>query len=158
MFEQEPFFSRWSPRILSILRIVATFIYMAHGSQKLFGIPPSTQARPLILSLSGIAGIIEFFGGFLLLLGFLTRPVAFLVSGEMAVGYFLKHAPQGFLPLVNHGELAALFSFLYLYFFFAGGGEWSIDNWLREKRDSFAGSTEYEKTKNDETNETNQIF
>lgn len=84
--------------------------------------------------MSGIAGILEFFGGLLLLLGFLTRPVAFILSGQMAVAYFLVHAPQGFLPLLNRGELAAVYSFLFFYLFFAGGGEWSIDNWLREKK------------------------
>jgi putative oxidoreductase len=134
MTEQENFFLRWSPRILSILRIVSAFLFMAHGSQKLFGIPPGQQPRPELLSMSGIAGILEFFGGLLLLLGFLTRPTAFILSGQMAVAYFLKHAPLGFLPLVNRGELAAVYSFLFLYLFFAGGGEWSIDNWLGEKK------------------------
>jgi putative oxidoreductase len=134
MTDQETFFSRWSPRILSILRIVSAFLFMAHGSQKLFNIPPGQQGRPELLSMAGIAGILEFFGGFLLLLGFLTRPVAFLLSGLMASAYFIAHAPQGFLPIVNRGELAAVYSFLFLYLFFAGGGEWSIDNWLREKK------------------------
>jgi len=134
MTEQEPFFSRWSPRILSILRIVTAFFFMAHGSQKLWDIPPGQLPRPELLSLSWIAGIFEFFGGFLLLLGFLTRPIAFLLSGEMAVAYFLRHAPNGFLPLVNRGELAAVYCFLFFYIFFAGGGEWSIDKWWRERK------------------------
>jgi putative oxidoreductase len=86
---------------------------------------------PALLSMSGIGGILEFFGGLLLLMGLFTRPVAFLLSGQMAVAYFLYHAPQGFLPLQNKGELAALYSFLFLFLFFAGGGEWSIDNWWR---------------------------
>lgn len=97
-----------------------------HGSQKLFGYPialPPGAEGPLIL----IAGVIEFFGGLLILIGLLTRPVAFLISGLMAAAYFMAHAPSGLLPLVNQGELAAIYSFLYLYFAFAGGGAWSVD-------------------------------
>jgi putative oxidoreductase len=81
--------------------------------------------------MGGIGGILEFFGGLLLLIGLFTRPVAFLLSGQMAVAYFLYHAPQGFLPLQNGGELAALYSFLFLFLFFADGGEWSVDSWWR---------------------------
>jgi putative oxidoreductase len=129
MTDQDAFFSRWTPRILSVLRIIAAFLFMAHGSQKLFNIPAGQNMRPALLSMSGIGGILEFFGGLLLLIGLFTRPVAFLLSGQMAVAYFLYHAPQDFLPLVNRGELAALYSFLFLFLFFAGGGEWSVDNW-----------------------------
>lgn len=117
----------WSPRVLSILRFIAGFLMIWHGSQKLFGFPiplPAGAEGPVIL----IAGIIEFFGGLLILVGLLTRPAAFLMSGLMAAAYFIGHASGGFLPLVNGGELAAIYSFLYLYFVFAGGGSWSLDN------------------------------
>lgn len=120
------FLSSWSPRVLSVLRFIAGFLMIWHGSQKLFGYPialPAGAEGPLIV----IAGIIEFFGGLLILVGLLTRPAAFLISGLMAAAYFLAHASSGFLPLVNQGELAAIYSFLYLYFAFAGGGVWSLD-------------------------------
>jgi putative oxidoreductase len=124
--------ARLEPRLLSILRIVAGFLFMAHGAQKLFGFPGSGQgARPALLSLIGIGGILEFFGGLLILLGLLTRPVAFILSGMMAVAYFMAHAPGGFWPLLNRGELAVLYCFLFLYFAAAGGGAWSLDRLLR---------------------------
>lgn len=119
----------WSQRVLSVLRIIAGFLMVWHGSQKLFNFPiplPAGAEGPLIL----IAGAIEFFGGLLILVGLLTRPVAFLMSGLMAAAYFMAHASGGFLPIVNGGELAAIYSFLYLYFTFAGGGVWSLDNIL----------------------------
>ena len=124
------FLSSWSPRILSILRLVAGFLMIWHGSQKLFGLPialPPEAEGPLIV----IAGVIEFFGGLLILVGLFTRPAAFLMSGLMAAAYFMAHAPSGFLPIVNQGELAAIYSFLYLYFAFAGGGDWSLDASVR---------------------------
>jgi putative oxidoreductase len=130
------FYSTWAPRVLSILRIAAAFFFMQHGAQKLFGFPAAQQSGPpALLSLVGIAGILEFFGGLLLLLGLFTRPVAFLLSGQMAVAYFMQHAPQGFWPLLNRGELAALYCFVFLYFSVAGGGEWSLDRlWLGRRR------------------------
>jgi len=112
---------RWSPYLLSLLRIVAAFTYMAHGMQKLFGLPaalPMPHLPPLLLA----AGIIETFGGFLLLVGLFTRSVAFVLAGEMAVAYFLMHAPHGFWPLLNHGEVAVLYCFVFLYLASAGGG------------------------------------
>jgi putative oxidoreductase len=138
MTNQDIFFSRWTPRILSVLRIIAAFLFMAHGSQKLFNYPPPLGQNNMqleLLSMRGIGGILEFFGGLLLLVGLFTRPVAFLLSGMMAVAYFLYHAPQGFLPLVNRGELAALYCFLFFFIFFAGGGEWSVDSWWRGRED-----------------------
>jgi putative oxidoreductase len=124
------FLTSWSPRVLSILRIVAGFLMFWHGSQKLFNYPASAQpieVNGLILA----AGIIEVFGGILILVGLFTRPVAFLLSGTMAAAYFMAHAPSGFLPLANHGELAAIYSFLYLYFVFVGSGVWSVDSLIR---------------------------
>ena len=128
------FLASWSPRILSVLRIITGFLFLWHGSQKLFGFPPSGQPGggslpPLMV----VAGILEFGGGLLFLLGLFTRPVAFILSGMMAVAYFMAHAPGGFLPLVNKGELAVLYCFVFLYFVFAGGGEWSLDRLFRKK-------------------------
>ena len=118
------FLSTWSPRLLSILRFVAGFLMIWHGTQKLFGFPiglPAGAEGPLIVT----AGVIEFFGGMLILAGLFTRATAFILSGLMAAAYFMAHAPSGFWPMVNQGELAATYSFLYLYLAFAGGGEWS---------------------------------
>lgn len=118
----------FAPRLLSVLRIVAAVIFLAHGTQKLFAVPGAPGASPVPLaSLIGAAGVIETVGGILMLLGLLTRPVAFVLSGEMAVAYFLTHAPQGFWPILNRGELAVLFCFLWLYFSAAGPGPWSLD-------------------------------
>jgi putative oxidoreductase len=123
--------NRWSPYVLSILRIVAAFVYMVHGTQKLFGFPaPFMMPHLPPLFLAG--GIIEAFGGLLLLLGLFTQPVAFILSGEMAVAYFKFHAPHAFWPLVNGGEGPVLYCFLFLYFASAGGGAWSLDRLLRK--------------------------
>jgi putative oxidoreductase len=127
--------SRWTPRLLGILRIVASLLFMAHGSQKLFLYPPGQMTEPFpIFTLMGIGGILEFFGGLLLLIGLFTRPVAFILSGQMAVAYFRFHAPQGFWPVINRGELAILYCFLFLYLIWAGGGAWSIDGFLSKNK------------------------
>jgi putative oxidoreductase len=120
----------WAPRALSILRIVAAFCFMQHGAQKLLGFPieagePAHTAA--LFSLFGLAGMIELGGGALLLLGLFTRPVAFVASGEMAVAYFMVHAPRGFWPILNHGELVVLFCFIWLYISVVGAGPWSLD-------------------------------
>lgn len=133
MSNRDSFFASWTPRLLSILRIVTAFLFIAHGAQKLFGFlaPPGMPAFPL-LSQMGIGGVLEFFGGSLLLLGMFTRPVAFILSGMMAVTYFQMHAPGGFWPLQNKGELAVLYCFVFLFLAVAGGGVWSIDRlWNR---------------------------
>ena len=119
-------FSRLAPHLLSALRIAAALTFMAHGTQKLFGFPASGPQFPM-MSLLGAAGILETFGGLLMLLGLFARPVAFVLSGEMAVAYFTQHAPRGTWPLVNGGELAVLYCFLWLYFAAAGPGPWSVD-------------------------------
>lgn len=129
----DDFLDTWRPRILSVLRIMAGLMFLAHGTAKLFGFPVVPMfANVQLFSLFGIAGIIELVGGVLLALGLFTRPVAFILSGQMAVAYFLVHAPQTFSPILNGGELAALYSFVFLYFAVAGGGAWSLDA-LRSK-------------------------
>ena len=133
-------YSQWSPRVLSILRVVAAVLLMQHGAQKLFGFPAGgpPQPTPPLLSLMGFAGVLEFFGGLLLLLGLFTRPVAFILAGQMAVAYFMVHAPQGFWPVLNKGELAALYCFVFLYLAVAGGGAWSLDHlWQRGRTSRF---------------------
>jgi putative oxidoreductase len=123
----------WRPRVLSILRIVAAFLFMLHGTQKIFGFPAPQRYEFNLFSLSGVAGSLEVVGGALLLVGLFTRPVAFLLSGFMAFAYFIAHAPKSFWPLLNGGELAAMWAFLFLYLSFAGGGEWSIDHIRTDK-------------------------
>lgn len=113
-------------RLLSLLRITSAFLYMAHGTQKLIGFPGGTAHVPYV-SLHGLAGLIETTCGALILLGLFTRPAAIIASGEMAVAYVLVHFRQGFWPLLNHGELAVLYCFLFLYMAWAGPGPWSID-------------------------------
>lgn len=133
MANSDSFFGVWAPRMLSVLRIVAALLMMQHGAQKLFGFPASGQGTPPLMSLMGFVGILEFFGGLLLLVGLFTRPVAFILSGLLAVAYFMAHAPQGFWPVLNKGELAALYSFVFLYLAVAGGGPWSIDYCWRRR-------------------------
>jgi putative oxidoreductase len=118
----------WAPRALGLLRIVVAFLFIQHGIVKLFGVPAMEgMGKVPLMSLFGVAGLLEFVGGALLLLGLGTRPVAFILSGEMAAAYFIGHASQGFLPIINHGELAVTWCFLFLYFFFAGPGAFSLD-------------------------------
>src|SRR2546425_12044077 len=120
----------WAPYLRSILRIVAAFLYTQCGTAKLFAFPaaimPGGGTAP-ITSLPGIAGVLEALGGLFLFVGLLTRPVAFILSGEMAVAYFLGHAPQGFWPVLNQGHPAILFCFVWLYLSAAGPGPWSLD-------------------------------
>lgn len=136
MSKLDSFYATWTPRILSVLRIVTAFLFIAHGAQKLFNYPASTGGAVVITSFMGFAGILEFVGGLLLLLGLFTRPVAFILSGQMAVAYFMAHAPQGFLPLVNKGETAVLYCFIFLFLAVAGGGVWSLDSILRRQNAS----------------------
>jgi putative oxidoreductase len=125
---------KWSQRLLSITRMVTAALFMQHGAQKLFGLPAHPPKVPVeLFSQLGLAGVLEFFGGLLLLLGLFTRPVAFLLAGEMAVAYFMVHAPRAFWPIVNGGELAVLYCFLFLYLSLAGGGQWSLDHHRRHR-------------------------
>jgi putative oxidoreductase len=131
-----PIPEKWGPRLLSLLRMVAAFLFMAHGTQKLFAWPVAEPRDPAaLLSLMGLAGVLEVFGGLLLLLGLFTRPVAFLLAGEMAVAYFKAHAPEGFWPILNRGELAVLYCFLFLYLGAVGAGPWSLDAILRRREE-----------------------
>ncbi|WP_159711009.1 DoxX family protein [Geminicoccus flavidas] len=116
----------WTPRVLSILRIVAALIFFEHGTQKLLGFP-AHESPPAFLSLSWIAGLLELVGGAFLILGLFTRPVAFILSGEMAFAYWIAHAPRSFFPVLNGGDAAILYCFVFLYLAFAGPGPWSID-------------------------------
>jgi putative oxidoreductase len=126
-------FASWAPMVLSILRIVAALLFMEHGLMKIFGFPAPMPGGGPLPPLIMAAGWIEIIGGTLLALGLFTRPVAFILSGEMAVAYFMAHAPKGLYPAVNMGELAVLYCFLFLYFAFAGGGLWSLDAQLRKR-------------------------
>lgn len=117
----------WTPRGLSVLRIMSALLFMEHGTLKLLGFPASDKPAPELLTLGGIAGVFELFGGALLMLGLFTRPVAFVLSGVMAFAYFIAHAPRSFFPVLNGGDAAILYCFVFLYFVFAGGGSWSID-------------------------------
>jgi len=120
--------SNWSAHLRSILRIVAAFLFMAHGTQKLFAFPVVEPRDPVaLLSLAGVAGVLEVFGGLLVLLGLFTRPVAFILSGQMAFAYFYAHASRSFWPILNGGEPAVLFCFLFLYLAAAGPGPLSVD-------------------------------
>lgn len=122
-----PFISALRPHLLSILRIVTGFLFIQHGTQKLLGFPLPMRSEFDLFTLSGIAGTLELVGGALIIIGLFTRPTAFLLSGLMAFAYFIAHAPQGFWPIVNKGELAALYCFVFLYLSVAGGGTWSLD-------------------------------
>jgi len=120
--------SAWAPRLLSILRIMTGLLFLQHGTAKLLKIPVVPMFANLSLtSLPGIAGVLELVGGVLIILGLFTRSVAFVLSGLMAVAYFMAHAPRGFYPILNAGELAILFCFVFLYLAAAGPGPWSID-------------------------------
>jgi len=127
--------SSWAPQMQSLLRIVAAAMFVTFGTMKLIafpiGVPPHGGTVPLI-SQVGLGGVLEVFGGALLLLGLFTRPVAFILAGEMAVAYFQFHAPKGLWPVVNQGTPAILYCFLWLYFSAAGAGPWSLDAMRRK--------------------------
>jgi putative oxidoreductase len=127
-------FARFQPQLLAVLRTVVALLFLQHALIKLFGFPPGGQpGQQPIASLLGIGGLIELVTGVLVLLGLFTRPAAFIAAGEMAVAYWMVHAPRGFYPAVNMGEAAVLFCFAFLYLAAAGPGAWSIDG-AREGR------------------------
>jgi putative oxidoreductase len=119
--------NRYAPYALAVLRIVTALLFIEHGTQKLFGFPAGQMGTVPLMSLLGLAGIIELVGGVLILVGFLTRPAAFIASGMAAVAYWMAHAPASFFPANNGGDAAILFCFVFLYLVFAGPGAWSVD-------------------------------
>jgi putative oxidoreductase len=129
------FLNPFSPQLLSVLRIMSALLFMAHGTSKLLGFPATEifAEPPPAFTLIWFAGVLELAGGALLALGLFTRPVAFVLSGEMAFAYFMGHAPQAFYPIQNGGDAPILYCFVFLYFAAAGGGAWSLDNLLFKK-------------------------
>ncbi len=122
----------WAPYLQSLLRIVAALSFITHGTQKLFVFPVAEPREPVqLMSLFGLASVLEIVGGALLTLGLFTRPVAFVLAGEMAVAYFMVHMAQSFWPVVNNGEPAVLYCFIWLFFAAAGPGPWSLDERMR---------------------------
>jgi len=128
--------NKYSPFVLSILRIITGFLFIEHGGSKVLGYPVPAPMPFHLFTMPGFSGVLELVGGGLVLAGLFTRIAAFILSGEMAVAYFMVHAPKGFWPIAmggNGGELAVLYCFVFLYLFFAGGGPLSIDGLIRRK-------------------------
>lgn len=132
----ESFANAWTPNVLGVLRIVTGFLFTAHGTQKVLNFPATEKGAAELFSFMGFAGVLEVVGGALLILGLFTRVTAFFLSGMMAVAYFMAHAPAGLLPIVNKGELAVIYSFVFLYMAFAGGGAFSMDRLFSRAKDS----------------------
>ena len=136
----QPHLDLWAPRLLSILRVIVAFLFIQHGTQKLFGFPSVAEPPgPELAQLWLLAGVLETCGGLAILLGLFTRPVAFILSGEMAVAYFLVHARENVWPILNGGDLAAFYCFMFLYLAAAGGGAWSLDRLWRGDRKAPGG-------------------
>ncbi|HUJ88222.1 MAG TPA: DoxX family protein [Burkholderiales bacterium] len=134
MNSDQDFFALWQPRALSVLRIVTALLFIVHGTAKLFHVPHLPMFDQLqLMSLIGLQGVLEAGGGLLLLIGLFSRPVAFVLCGDMAVAYFMAHWPKSWLPILNGGDLAVLFCFVFLYLWLAGPGPWSVDARLRRK-------------------------
>lgn len=119
---------KYWPETLSVVRIIIALLFLEHGSAKLLGFPAPPNGEPAAMTLLWTQGVIELVGGLLLAVGFFTRPVAFVLAGNMAVAYFMAHAPKNFFPLLNGGDSAILYCFVFLLFFVAGPGRWSIDS------------------------------
>jgi putative oxidoreductase len=128
----DEFCAKWHDKFLSVLRIMTGLLFLEHGTAKYLGFP-HLEKVPDPISMSGVSGMLELVGGALIVLGLFTRPVAFLLSGNMAVAYFYAHAPRAFFPMLNGGEAAILYSFVFLYIFFAGPGPWSVDAMMKRK-------------------------
>jgi len=147
----------WTEQVaLNLLRIVAGFLFWQHGAQKLFGVL-GRETPVEFFTLMGLAGILEAAGGMLLVFGLFTRPVALILSGQMAWAYFSSHAPGGFWPIVNRGELAALYSFLFLYFTVRGGGGFSLDGLMKLRKNRKAASVEGDEGKGDPGKKTEPV-
>lgn len=128
-----PFFQAWAPRVLSVLRIVTGFIFLLHGTAKILHWPHIKMFDNLQLaSLMGVQGLIELVGGVLMMIGLFTSPVAFVLSGDMAFAYFIGHFPKGWMPVLNGGDAAVLYCFVFLYLWLAGPGPWSLDARMRK--------------------------
>ncbi len=125
---------RYAPHALSLLRIITALLFLLHGTSKILMFPISSASGPAAWSLLWVAGMIELIGGLALLVGILSRPVALLLCGEMAIGYFMVHAPNSTYPMLNGGESAILFCFIFLYIAFEGPGPLSFDDWWRRRR------------------------
>jgi putative oxidoreductase len=129
----DPLAAIWAPRVLSVVRIVTGLIFLEHGTQKWLNFPPLARPAPEFLSMSGFGGVLELVLGPLLVLGLFTRPVAFILSGEMAIAYWWSHAPRNVFPVLNGGDAAILYCFVFLHLAFAGGGAWSLDRVVRHR-------------------------
>lgn len=127
----DTFLTTWSPRVIGVLRIMTGLLFLEHGTSKYFGLPVTQMTGVNMLTLPGVSGVLEIVGGVLIVLGLFTRPVAFILSGNMAFAYFIAHAPRNFFPLTNGGEGAILYCFIFLYLAVAGGGVWSLDHLWR---------------------------
>jgi len=121
------FLKPYTSQILSLFRIMSGLLFLQHGTTKYLSIPVGPQNNASPMTMGGAAGVFELVGGIMLVLGLFTRPVAFILSGVMAVAYFYAHAPRGFYPILNAGELAIMYCFAFLYLAAAGGGAWSVD-------------------------------
>lgn len=129
--------SKYQPQALAVLRVVTALCFIAHGTQKLFGFPASQMGGSVeIFSLMGLAAVLEVFGGLAIILGLFTRPVAFILAGEMAYAFWMMHVPMGgsIIPVANGGDAAVLFCFVFLYLVFSGPGVWSLDEVLKSRR------------------------
>ena len=144
LFEQGGWADRHSAQMLSVLRIVTALLFLSHGMSKILGIPMSSASFPQPWTLLWVAGMLELIGGLLLLIGLLSRPVAFLLAGEMAVAYWMVHAPDNFWPVLNGGEAAILFCFIFLYIMIRGPGPWSVDCMIAQRREADGPDSYYE--------------
>lgn len=132
----------WSPQVLSVLRIVAALLFLQHGSAKLFHVPYQAMFAHLpLMTLLGVQGVIELVGGGLLAIGLFSRPIAFILCGDMAVAFFIAHFPRTWVPILNGGDLAVLFCFTFLYLWVAGPGSWSVDALLGARASNESGTT-----------------
>ena len=125
------FLKPYAAQLLSVLRIMSGLLLLQHGTTKYLSVPPGPMNNASPMTMGGAAGIFELVGGVMLVLGFFTRPVAFVLSGVMAIAYFYAHAPRGFYPILNGGELAVFYCFVFLYLAAAGGGAWSVDRMMK---------------------------